>query len=607
MTTATKKKSNTIPQRTDIEGKYTWNLGDIYKTENDWETNFKKAQALIEKAKEFTGKLNSSPQIMYDCFKTRSDLSMICANLYQYARLNQDLDNRNSKYQALTDRTAMLQSSAGAAFAFVEPELLKLDDATLRDMSSKFPKTDEYDFYIEELIRSRKHVRSAEVEEVLAQSSMMARGAESAFTMLDDADIKYPIIKDEDGSEIQLTKQRYSKILESSSQRVRCDANDSFIGVYKDHINTLGAMLSAAINRDMFFARTRNFESVLHQALDAHNISVSVYHQLIETTESDLTGFHKWIGLRKKILKLKELYPYDIYNPLFPEQNYEVPFEEAVTEVLEAVKPLGEKYCAALKKAFDMRWVDVFETEGKGSGAYSWPNYSVHPYVLMNYNDTIDNMFTLAHEMGHAMHSWLSNMVQPFPKHQYSIFVAEVASTLNEGLMLQHLLKKATDPKQKLFLLNRHINNTLGTFFHQVMYGHFELDIHTMVEKGEALSPDTLNKLWEDLTGKFYGPAMTIDEYAKYKWSRIPHFYYTYYVYQYATSYAASQAILEKFIAGEAGIVGKYLELISSGGNDHPINQLKKCGVDMTTPDPVKATLKLFAEQVDEVERLAGI
>jgi oligoendopeptidase F len=604
MTTQT---THAIPQRQDISDQYKWNLADIYPSENDWEADYKKVQELIGKADGFKGRLGASAQTLFECLEIKAQISLICANLYQYARLNQDLDNRQSKYQALTERAAMLHSQAAAAWSFVEPELLTLDDRTLRSLAADFPKTDIYDFMIEELIRSRAHIRSAEVEQLLAQSAMIARGPETIFSMLDDADMKYPAIKDEKGQEVPLTRQRFARFMESSDRRVRRDANDAFMGAYKDHINCLGASLASAVNGDIFYSRARNYKSSLEMALDAHNIPMAVYKSLIETTENHLEGLHRWMALRKKILKLDELYPYDIYNPLFPEQDYEIPYDDAVRQVLEAVRPLGEKYVSVMKQGFEKRWVDVFETEGKGGGAYNSGNYLHHPFVLMNYNDTVDNMFTLAHEMGHALHSYLSSRHQHYVKSQYSTFVAEVASTLNEGFLLQYLLKKTDDPKQKLFLLNRHIDNTKGTFFHQVQFAHFELMIHAHVENGQALSPEILGQMWTDLLVKYYGPTLKVDEFAQYKWSRIPHFYMTYYVFQYATSYAASQAILDKFLSGEKGIIDKYLELISSGGNDYPINQLKKCGVDMTTPEPVLATIKLFGEQVDEVARLAGV
>jgi oligoendopeptidase F len=606
MTVGGEKTVKAIPGRADIDEKYKWNLADLYKSENEWEGDFGKACELIEKAGSFMGRLGSSPALLYECLETRTNLSLTCSNLYQYAKLYQDLDNRVSKYQALSERAAMLGSRANAAYAFVEPELLTIDDSLLTDMAGRFPRSDVYDFYIKELIRSRKHVRSAEVEEILAQTQMIARGPDSIFTMLDDADIKYPSIKDEEGDDVALTKQRYAKFMESPHRHVRRDANDALNSVYRAHVNTLGATLASAINADVFYSRARRYESSLHMALDQHNIPVSVYHSLLDTTENSLSGLHRWIGLRKRILKLDDMYPYDVYCPLFPEQNYEISYHDAISEVLYAVAHLGDRYRSLMTNAFDNRWVDVYESEGKGSGAYSWGNYTAHPFILMNYNDTINNMFTLAHEMGHAMHSFLTNMSQPYPKAQYSIFVGEVASTLNEGLLLQYLLKKFTDKRMKLFLLNRHVDNTLGTFFHQVLYARFELMIHQIVEKGEALSPDNMGEIWEDLTRRYYGPGLTLDSYAKYKWARIPHFYRTYYVYQYATSYAASQALLDMFLSGEERIVEKYLELLSSGGSDHPIQQLKKCGIDMTTPDPVSATLRLFAEQVAEIDRLTA-
>lgn len=602
-----KVTEQSVPQRADVEERYKWDLKDIFDSEEEWEKFYQEVKSLIEKAKDYSGNLNSSPDTLFECLETRSRIQMLCHSLFQYAKLNQELDNRVSKFQALTERAAALASQADAAYSFIEPELLQLEDKRLNELASQFPQKDVYDFFIKELIRSRKHIRSKEVEELLAQLSVVSRGSFNSFTMLDDADIKYPIIKDPDGNDVKLTKQRYSKILESSNQDYRKRAHEAFYSVYKDHVNTTGALLATSVNKDIFYSKARKYESSLHQALDAHNIPVEVYHSLIEYTESDLSALHKWTTLRKRILKLDKIYPYDMMCPLFPDQNYEVEYDDAIIEIVEAIQALGTTYARILKEGFEKRWIDVYETEGKGSGAFSWGNYSVHPYILMNYNNTIDNMFTLAHEMGHALHSRFSDEKQPFPKAHYATFVAEVASTLNEGLLLIHLLKKATDKGQKLFLLDRHISNTFGTFFHQVMYANFEHRIHKMVEDGGALSPDQMCEIWEELTQKYYGPHITMDEYSKYKWSRIPHFYMTYYVYQYATSYAASQAVLDKFVKGEKGIVDKYLNLISSGGSDYPINLLRACGVDMTSPEPFKATLKLFSDQVDEVDQLTQV
>ncbi|RKX26785.1 MAG: oligoendopeptidase F [Candidatus Zixiibacteriota bacterium] len=604
MTTTTKTEAKAVPTRDGIDDKHKWNLIDLFPSDDSWEEGVKQAEGLISKAKEFIGKLSSSPQVLYECFETRNELNIITAKLYQYAKLNQELDNRVSKYQAMTERAASLSSRAGAAFAFVEPELLKIDETTLMDMEKQFPKTGVYDFYLKELIRSSKHIRSEEVEELLAMSATVARGPESIFTMLDDADLVYPSIKDEKGNEVKLTKQRYARFLESSDARVRKDAHYGFYSAYKKHVNTLGASLGAAITKDVFYTKARRFDNCLVGSLFGDNIPEPVYHSLLDTTESNLAGINKYTSVRKRILNLDEIHTYDMMCPLFPDRDYEISYDNAVKEILEALQPLGDDYIKVLSRAFDSRWVDVFETQGKGSGAFSWGSFTAHPFVLMNYNNTVDNMFTLAHEMGHALHSHLSCSTQPYAKSQYSIFVAEVASTLNEGLLLLHLLKKADDDRDRLYLLNRYIDNTWGTFFNQVMYGRFELKIHQEVENGGALSPDFMNDLWKELSIKYYGPDLSMDEYSPFKWSRIPHFYMNFYVYQYATSYAASQAILDKVTAGEEGIIGKYLELLSSGGKDYPIELLKTCGVDMSTPAPVDSTLKRFAEQVDELDKL---
>ena len=593
-----------IPQRAEIADKHKWNLADIYADDAAWEADYQKAKGLLAQAREFAGRLAESPQSMYQCLHTRSELQIILSRLYQYAFLSKDLDNRVSKYQALTERAATLSSEAGAAYAFVEPELLQIDEARLLQMATRFPKTDEYDFYVKELIRSKKHIRSEEVEEVLALSSLVTRGPDTIFSMLDDADLKYPSVKDEQGNEITLTKQRAIKLLESSDPRVRKDTHEAFYSPYKDHTNTLGASLASTVNADLFYTRTRRYNSCLQAALDGNNIPLEVYHSLIEATEKNLNGLHDYVRLRKRLLKLDKIHGYDMFCPLFPEQDYEVSYDHAVHQVIESAAPLGEEYGIHLKQAFHRRWVDVWETEGKGSGAYSAHTYSVHPFVLMNYNHTVDNHFTLAHELGHAMHSHLTCAAQPYPKSHYSIFVAEVASTLNEGLLMHYLLQKVTDDKQRLYLLDRAIDNAIGTFFNQVMYAHFELIIHAEIEKGGALSPEMMTAQWRDLTQKYFGPDFTVDELTPLKWSRIPHFYTSFYVYQYATSFAASQAILNRFLNGEVNLIEDYLRMLRAGGSDYPIELLKICGVDMATPAPVEATLKLFAEQVAEVDRL---
>lgn len=607
MTTETQPKPPAIPQRADIEEQYTWKLTDIYESDQAWEKDYTRAEQIAGTAEGFKGRLAESAAVLWECLEARSALQQTLSSLYQYAFLNKDLDNRVSHFQAMTERVAMLGSRAGAAFSFVEPELLAIEEAKLRALAAAFPRTDVYDFYIDELIRSKPHVRSGEVEEVLAMSSVIARAPDNIFSMLDDADLTYPSIIDENGNEVKLTKQRYARFLDSKDRRVRRDANEAFYKTYREHINTAGGLLAASVNQDVFYSRVRRYQSCLHNALDGNNIPVSVYHSLLDTTENNIHALHAYTRLRQRLLNLPEIYPYDMLCPLFPDHDYEVPYEKAVADLLKSIEPLGQKYREVLTGAMQSRWVDVYETEGKGGGAYSYgANYNCHPFVLMNYNNTVDSFFTLAHEMGHAMHSYLANSTQPYAKAQYSIFVAEVASTLNEGLLLHYLLKNTTDTGMKLYLLDKQLNGTMGTFFHQVMYARFELKIHEHVESGGALSPDFMTELWGKLTQKYYGTDLTMDEDTPYKWARIPHFYRMFYVYQYATSYAASAAILKKFLDGEPGIVERYLKMLAAGGSNHPIELLKMCGVDMTTENPVLATIELFHAQVREMDALTS-
>jgi len=510
MTTATDK--SVIPTRDQIDDKYKWNLADLYADDNAWEADYRAALELVDRAAAFMGSLDRDAATLWECLTVRTELSRKVSRLYTYAYLCRDLDNRVSTYQAMNEKAAMLGSKAGAAYAFVEPELLGIDEKRLLQMASQFERKDVYDFFITELLRSKAHIRSAEVEELLAQSAMIARAPDSIFTMLNDADFVYPTVRDEQGREVQLTKMRFAKFLESSDRRVRCDAYNGFYTVYQAHLNALGASLGASINKDVFYSRARRFDSCLQAALDGDNIPEAVYRKLIETTEANLAPLHKYADVRKRALELDELHAWDLYCPLFPDQDYEVEYDKAVETILTALRPMGETYCDQLKRSFDSRWVDVFETAGKGSGAYSTGVSDVHPYVLMNYNDTVDNMFTLAHEMGHAMHSYLSSKAQPYPKAQYSIFVAEVASTLNEGLLQHHLLKQATDTRQKLYLLNRQLDNTWGTFFNQVLRAHFELQTHTDVEQGNALAPERLNERDGDLVRRYNGPGVAFGE-----------------------------------------------------------------------------------------------
>jgi len=595
-----------LTQRSDISDKYKWDLTDIFADQAAWDADFEKFKNGIELFAKYQGTLND-PNMLLECMLVKDSVELIGDNLYVYAYLKLDEDNRVSAHQEQAGKIAALYSKFSQATSFIEPEILSIDNDKLRSMLNANPELDQYRFYLEDLIRQKEHILSAEKEELLAQAGQMAGTASNVFNMINDADISYGEVYDEDSNLVQLSKQRYYAFLESEDRRVRRDANQAYNEAYLNYVNSLAATLSGSVKKDYFYSQARGYETCLDMALDSDNIPDDVFHNLIDAVNANLEPLHKWASIRKRLLGVDTLYTYDMWVPVLPDMKREFEYEEAKEMVLEGLEPMGNRYLTDFEKGLTSGWIDVFESEGKGSGAYQWGTYSIHPYVLLNYNQQLGDIFTLAHEMGHAMHSYYTNKNEPYRSSGHSLFVAEVASTLNEALLLNYLVERADDDRKKLYLLNRQLDNTMGTFFHQVMYAHFEMMIHEEIEKGGALSAELMNQWWADLTKKYYGPVLTMDDMTPYKWSRIPHFYMTYYVFQYATSYAASQAIFDKFMAGESGIIDKYLNLLKAGGSDYPIELLKGCGVDMAKPDAVKATIDRFAQQVDQVEQLAGV
>jgi oligoendopeptidase F len=593
-----------IPQRADIQEKYKWNLEDIYPSESQWEKDFTLVGSLLPGIEKFEGHLSESGKTFLDCMRMQDSVWIITDRLYVYANLKLDEDNRVSEYQELSDRVANLYTSVRQATSFIEPEIIGMPEGKLDELIQQQPGLAVYRHYFDTVIRRKAHILSAPEEELLAQMGNVSRIPRNVFTMLDDADIKYPVVKDEEGNEVQLTKERYSKLLESTNRQVRKEASDAYNQTYLGYINTLGATLSGSINKDIFYARAEKYNSCLEASLFPNNIPVAVYDNLIKAVNANLEPVHKYVQLRKKILNLDVLHKYDLYAPLVPQARMEIPYDSAVTLVLKAVSPLGKQYDSDLKNGFNSRWVDVYETEGKGSGAYSWGAYTTHPYMLLNYNGTLENAFTVAHEMGHNMHRLYSDKTQPYIYSDCDLFVCEVASTFNEALLMDYLLKHAKDKEQKLYLLNYYIDQIMGTFYAQVMFSEFEEVAHQKAENGEALSAASMRKIYRDIFQKYYGPELTLDSLDDLGCLRISHFYREFYVYKYATSFAASSDLSRKVLAGDKDALNRYLELLRSGDSDYPVNLLQKAGVDMTTPEPVDATIKLFSQLVDEMEKL---
>jgi oligoendopeptidase F len=593
-----------IPQRSDIPAKYQWRLQDIYPTDQLWESDFSKVEALLPKVAEFKGRLAESGKTLLVSLQLQDSVWNIMDRLYVYAGLHSDQDTRVSTYQEMIGRAGSLRSRVRQATAYIEPEILTISQAKLDELINSETGLKLYQHYIDNIIRMRAHTLSTSEEEILALAGNLTRAPERIFTMIDDADIEFPSIKDETGNEVQLTHERYYKFLESTDRRVRKDAADAYNSAYLTYLNTLGATLNGGMAKDVFFSKARKYNSSLEAALDQSNIPASVYENLIKSADENLEPIHKYVSLRKRVLKVDELHKYDLAVSLVPEARMEIPYDSAVAIVEKALRPLGKQYSADIKAGFNSGWIDVYETEGKGSGAYSWGCYSSHPYMLLNYNNTLENTFTVAHEMGHCMHGYYTNRTQPYIYSGHAIFTAEVASLTNEMLLMDYLLKNTKDKTKKLYILNYYLDQLEGTFYTQVMFAEFEKAAHEQLESGGVLTAESARQIYRDIFQKFEGPELVLDSLDDLGCLRISHFYSDFYVYQYATSYAAAVTISRKILAGDKDALNRYLKFLQSGDSDYPVNLLKNAGVDMTSPEPINETIKLFASLVDQMEKL---
>ncbi len=596
--------NNALPKRQDIDSKFKWKLEDIYSDISLWEKDFKQVKELAEQIKGFQGKLAESAQKLLECFKKSDELLSLNDKVFVYARMKRDENNGDATYQALTERASSLATEVYSAISFIVPEMLSIPEETLLSYANSDKELSVYLFMIKENLRQKEHILSEKEEQILAMSSEFSDTAGDVFTMFNNADIKFPYIKNEEGEEVEVTKGRYVAFLESKDRRVRKDAFEAVYSSYKKMKNTLASTLTGNVKKNRFYSLVRKYPSALVASLDNDNITVDVYTNLIDTVNKNLPLLDRYLKLRKKVLKLDELHMYDLYVPMVEEFDKKIPYEEAKTLVADALKPLGEEYVGFLQKGMNSSWIDVYENEGKTSGAYAWGSFKTHPYVLLNYQDKINDVFTLAHEMGHALHSYYTNMTQPYVYSEYKIFVAEVASTVNESLLMRYLLPRATSKQEKAYLLNHYLEEFRGTVFRQVMFAEFEKMIHEKVEQGEALNAQELSDIYYGLNKKYFGETVTVDEDIAMEWSRIPHFYSSFYVYKYATGFSAATAIAEKILSEGKLAVDKYLQFLKSGGSNYPLELLKIAGVDLSTPQPVQDALNVFEKTLDELEEL---
>ncbi|MFC1613987.1 oligoendopeptidase F [Gemmatimonadota bacterium] len=590
--------------RDKIDPRYKWRLEDIYPTDEDWERDFEEVRKMVPEIEKYSGRLGESAATLASLFDLRDSLGVKIGKLYVYSHMRRHEDTGNDTYQALSDRAVSLSTKVAAASSFVVPEILKIDEELLLGWLEQNEDLARARHRIEDIIRTRAHTLTPEEEKLLALSSEVTRSPQTIFSMLDNADMRYPSIEDENGEKVELTKARFSKYLENSDRELRRRAFEAFYTTYNKYENTLSALLTSIVKRDIFYTRARNYNSSLEAALDGDNIPAAVYDNVVSSINDNLEPLHRYVNLRKRILELDEVHPYDLYIPLFPTADKDYEYDEAVKLISEGLKPMGEKYLEVLEEGFQSGWIDVYETRGKRSGGYSWGSYGTHPYILLNYNGTLHEVFTIAHEMGHALHSYFTWQTQPYMYGDYTIFVAEVASTTNEALLIEYMLQKYDDKKMQLGLLDHYIRQIQGTVYIQALFAEFEREIHSRIEEGGALTAVSLKELCRNLYQKYYGPELVVDEIYEINWGRIPHFYNNFYVYQYATGFSAAALLSEKIQQEGAPAVEKYLQFLKSGSSDYSIELLKRAGVDMTSPKPIVAVARLMDRLLDRMEQL---
>ncbi len=594
--------------RSKVSDQYKWDLTHIYPTDDAWRQAKEKIAAEIPKLKAFKGKLATSASTLADTLELGSRLSKELSRTYVYASMMSDTDTRVSKYQGMQQEMVQLGAVLGAEAAYVEPEILKTPRATIDGFVASEPRLKNYKLYLDDIQRRGAHTLSDSEERLLASSGVMASTASTTYGIFSDADFPYPSVTLSDGKSVRLDSSGYSLYRAVPNRDDRQKVMSQFFGALGKFHGTFGSTLNGQVQADIFYARARKYNTALEASLDGPNVPTSVYTRLVDGVNRHLPTFHRYLKLRQRMMKLQDLHYYDLYAPLVASVDLNYSIDEAQKIVMEALAPLGPEYAAASRRAFTERWTDWHPTEGKRAGAYSNGGaFDVHPYMLLNYNGKYTDMSTVAHELGHTMHSFFSNKTQPYPTASYPIFVAEVASTFNEALLIDHMLKTIKDPAVKLSLLGNYLEGIKSTVFRQTQFAEFELKVHEIAEKGEPLTGEAFDKLYADITRKYDGhdkKVCIVDDYVAHEWAFIPHFYRNFYVFQYATSFTAAEALAEKVIAGDQAATKRFLTFLESGGSKYPIDLLKDAGVDMTTDEPLELTIRKMNRVMDEMEKL---
>ena len=588
-------------KRSEVREEDTWNVKDMYESVEDWEKELTAIRTIVDKVAEYEGKVMESAGSLLTVLSGLAEAGEKLGLAFNYAERLFDEDQTNTAHQAMNAKAYSAYAEMESRVAFVDPEIIAAPQELLERYYEESDELPLYRKQIEEIRRRKAHCLSAEMEKLLAMTAEMSQTPADTFSILSNADLVLPEVEDENGEKVRLTSGRYGQFIQSADRRVRKDAFEAMYSTYKQFLNTFASLYNGNVKQQIFQAKARKYASTLEAAVDANHVSPDVYKNLIETVSQNLDKMHRYVSLRKKCLGTEDLHMYDIYTPMIPDMAKTISFEEAKETVLKALAPLGEDYVAKVKEGFENRWIDVYENQGKRSGAYSAGAYGCHPYVLLNYNGTLDDVFTLAHEMGHAMHSYYSNETQPYIYAEYKIFVAEVASTCNEILLMEYLLEHTTDQKERAYLLNHYLDSFKGTVYRQTQFAEYEMLTNRMSEEGESLNADNLSKLYLELNKKYYGDEIVSDDEIAYEWARIPHFYYNFYVYQYATSYCAAYSVAHKILEEGAPAVEHYKKFLSSGCSQAPVELLKIAGVNLETPAPIQDALDAFGKIIDEM------
>lgn len=594
-----------LPNRAEVPVEFTWDLTHIVKDDEAWHALYQECEKIARELAAEEKTFLASSESLYSFLQRNDELNLKFEQVYGYAQMSWHQDTSDSAKQELAQKADSLNVLMKSQLAFLTPAILSLPKETYDKYFEEKSELKLYKQSFDDLFRIQQHVLPKEQEEIMALVQDVTSGIENTYSMFNNADLRFEPVTDEKGEKVELTHGSYIGLMESSNRDVRKAAFESMYNAYKANINTVASIFSMNLRNHVLNMKVRGFDSTCEASLFENNLPVSIYEQLIENVSEYLPLLHRYVGIRKKIMNLTELHMYDLYTPLFPNNDTKFSFEEAKETVLKSLAPMGDKYVSVVKEAFENRWLDVYENKGKCSGAYSSAVYGVHPYVLLNYHDKLNDMFTLTHEMGHAMHSYLSNEKQEFVNHDYGIFLAEIASTCNENLLIQYLLKNTEDKNSKLAYMNHFLEGFRGTIFRQTMFAEYEKLTHELAEKGEALTADKLSALYYDLNKKYYGEEIVMDDLIRYEWARIPHFYYDYYVFQYATGLISSVAIADMILNEGQSAVERYTnEFLSAGKSKYPLDILKNTGVDITHKEPTERAMKVFEDMMNQMEAL---